>query len=160
MIQVVAFAEEYRWWPPPWFTILLTVSQIIIFVIVEKSIVNQGADNPNCSYFIYSPYRRLEIWRFLTYMFIHVDLEHLLMNTGMLIMVSENKDSIRSVYIFTQKVLIFIIISNHQISKSNLGGITLRNEPWKYKSYASVSLWSGIRHSEPKSIIPFRNSAF
>ena len=86
ILQVVAFAEEYRWWPPPWFTIVITISQIIFHT--TQVFYNKTGD-PCCSIFIYSPFRRLEIWRFLSYMLIHVDTEHLLMNIGMQIMVSK-----------------------------------------------------------------------
>lgn len=80
-LLVVAYAEEYRWWPPPWFTIVTTIVQIIFFVVERK--LHDGYFLPTCSYLIYSPHRRKEIWRFLTYMFVHSDTQHIFFNMSM-----------------------------------------------------------------------------
>lgn len=37
-------------------------------------------DGPAATLFIYNPYRREEAWRFVTYMFVHVGVMHLMMN--------------------------------------------------------------------------------
>ena len=84
-LQVVAYAEEYRWWPPPWFIITITISQIIFFL--AHRIIFNGEFFPHCSYLIYSPFRRKEVWRFFTYMLLHVDVNHLLMNMVLQVMV-------------------------------------------------------------------------
>ena len=41
-----------------------------------------GVVNENivCTYFIYNPHHRSQVWRFLTYMFIHSDSNHISMN--------------------------------------------------------------------------------
>ena len=35
---------------------------------------------PQCSHLTFSPFRRKEVWRFITYMLVHVNLQHLIMN--------------------------------------------------------------------------------
>ena len=35
---------------------------------------------PQCSHFTFSPFRRKEVWRFITYLFVHADIQHLIMN--------------------------------------------------------------------------------
>ena len=84
-LQVVAFAEEYRWWPPPWFILTTTVIQIVMFI--SQRIIFQGNFRPECCYLIYSPFRRQEIWRFLSYLLLHVDVNHLIMNMVLQLMV-------------------------------------------------------------------------
>ena len=64
---------------------------LIISFIVQ--VVNEIQDEthyirPQCSYLIYSPYRRKEIWRFLTYMFLHVNYKHLISNVVLQLLVA------------------------------------------------------------------------
>ena len=84
-MQIVAYAEEYRWWPPPYFILSMTLLQVILFVI-HKSL-NDGEFNPECSNFVFDPSKREECWRFLTYMFAHASYEHLFMNMAFQIVV-------------------------------------------------------------------------
>ena len=42
-----------------------------------------------CSSLIYDPHKREQIWRFVTYMFLHADHWHLLWNTGIQLLVGE-----------------------------------------------------------------------
>ena len=42
---------------------------------------------PVCSVLIYNPTRRHEVWRFLTYQFVHVNMEHIVFNTLMQLVV-------------------------------------------------------------------------
>jgi membrane associated rhomboid family serine protease len=84
-LQVVAYAEEYRWCPPPWFTIVMTILQIGLYVLHTTS--HDGTFEPTCSLLIYSPRRRQEAWRFLTYMFVHADIQHILFNMSMQLLV-------------------------------------------------------------------------
>ena len=76
----VAYAEECQACPPPLFILLITVIEVLIFVV--SNTIYEG--NPHymneCSWLIYNPYRRQEIWRFLTYMFVHGSTMHLIFN--------------------------------------------------------------------------------
>ena len=62
--------------------ILVIVAQIIIYVnqVVHVSLFELEDFDSYCSYLIYSPFRRAEIWRFFSYMFIHCNLQHFLTN--------------------------------------------------------------------------------
>lgn len=84
-VETTAYAEECYYWPPPWFILSLSVVQFIIFFVFDAMQNHQF--NPECSYLVYSPFRKLEVWRFITYCFIHINLKHLLLNMGLQIMV-------------------------------------------------------------------------
>ncbi len=83
-LQVVAYAEEYRWCPPPWFTLFMTFLQSAIYAYEA---ISSDYFDPSCSMLIYSPTRRLEVWRFLTYMFVHADIQHIMFNMTMQLLV-------------------------------------------------------------------------
>ena len=80
--QVIAFAEQYKWWPAPWFTIFTTIAIITYYVVQVLTRIQDDTDylQPQCSHLVFSPSRRKEVWRYLTYMFVHVNHQHLLMN--------------------------------------------------------------------------------
>lgn len=68
------YEDEYSCFPPPVGMILISIFEIIFFVIDEG--IEPGstgyAKGPVAEAFIYDPHRRREAWRFLTYMFVHV----------------------------------------------------------------------------------------
>lgn len=77
--------------PPPMIMITFSVIQIIFFIVdvfllEEHKEGNNGRpigetiDGPAAQVFIYNPYKRNEVWRFLTYMFVHIGVMHLVMN--------------------------------------------------------------------------------
>ena len=61
---------------------------------------------PQCSHLVFSPYRRKEVWRYFTYMFLHVNLQHLLMNiflqwfVGLTLEMTHGTKKLAIVYIF------------------------------------------------------------
>ena len=55
-------------------------SHYISGLVTEKVLASQA---PICSLLIYNPERRHEAWRFLTYQFVHVNMEHIVFNTLM-----------------------------------------------------------------------------
>ena len=55
-------------------------SHYISGLVTEKVLASQA---PICSLLIYNPERRQEAWRFLTYQFVHVNMEHIVFNTLM-----------------------------------------------------------------------------
>ena len=42
--------------------------------------IGENTNGPAATLFIYNPYRRQEAWRFITYMFVHVGVMHIMMN--------------------------------------------------------------------------------
>ena len=59
-------------------------SQLVSNLVTESALAGQA---PICSYLIYNPSRRYEVWRFFTYQFVHVNMEHIVFNTLMQLVV-------------------------------------------------------------------------
>lgn len=80
------FLDHYNCRPPPIFMILISIVEIIVFVIyaVElkdtKTPITATSGVPLYSPFIYKPNRRYEAWRYLTYLLIHQGYMHLVGN--------------------------------------------------------------------------------
>jgi rhomboid-related protein 1/2/3 len=80
------YLEEYSCAPPPFFLILLTCSQIGVFVYHVIILTNQGhsvgPDGPAYTKgpLIFNPEKKKEVWRFLTYMFVHSGYFHISFN--------------------------------------------------------------------------------
>ncbi|KAJ9596582.1 hypothetical protein L9F63_012415 [Diploptera punctata] len=80
-VDVVDFGEyerEYTCWPPAVGMIIISIIEVVTFFVdlINASTVN--ADGPLAKQLIYSPYRRFEAWRYLTYMFVHVGVVNLI----------------------------------------------------------------------------------
>merc|ERR1712018_500343 len=58
----------------------MTVIEVLIFVVSNTIYGGNPHYMNECSWLIYNPYRRQEIWRFLTYMFVHGSTMHLIFN--------------------------------------------------------------------------------
>jgi len=92
-MRVAAYADEYRWWPPPIFIPILTLAQVIIFTYHCIYFTSHGVPitwtgpSPFCSALIYNPAKRFQIWRFFTYSFVHAGLEHILVNIVLQVLV-------------------------------------------------------------------------
>lgn len=80
----IKYLKNYNCIPPPFFMLLLSLSELLVFIyygikIERKSWLTMD-DALLKSPLIFDPYKREEIWRFLTYMFLHADLEHIISN--------------------------------------------------------------------------------
>lgn len=66
------YEEEYSCSPPP--LTMVTISVIEIFLYLYDAIAHGAVavEGPAATLFIYNPYRRYELWRYVTYMFVHV----------------------------------------------------------------------------------------
>nr|XP_022911650.1 rhomboid-related protein 2-like [Onthophagus taurus] len=74
-----AYEERYSCWPPKLCMIIISLV-IIIFYIIDAAKAESNRFGPISWGLIYNPRRRKEVWRFLTYMFVHIGINHLLMN--------------------------------------------------------------------------------
>ncbi|XP_043280594.1 protein rhomboid-like isoform X1 [Venturia canescens] len=83
------YADHYTCCPPPLFIILITLVELAFFTYytVAKGEVNPSGPVPTDSVFIYRPDKRLELWRFAFYMFLHAGWLHLLFNLGVQLVV-------------------------------------------------------------------------
>ncbi|XP_022120723.1 rhomboid-related protein 2 isoform X3 [Pieris rapae] len=73
------YEEEYSCWPPAISMIIISLVEIVLFCYDEAQ-GKTGATGPIAKLFLYNPRKRHEAWRFLTYMLVHVNVVHLLVN--------------------------------------------------------------------------------
>ena len=78
-------------------------SHYISGLVTEKVLASQA---PICSLLIYNPERRQEAWRFLTYQFVHVNMEHIVFNTLMQLVVGLPLEMSQPGYRGTLKVVV------------------------------------------------------
>ncbi|KAG8035493.1 hypothetical protein G9C98_006939 [Cotesia typhae] len=72
------YEEEYSCRPPAIAMIIISIIETILYlydVIVDKTL-----EGPASKLFIYDPHRRYEAWRYLTYMFVHAGVFHIVVN--------------------------------------------------------------------------------
>ncbi|CAG9861791.1 unnamed protein product [Phyllotreta striolata] len=76
------YEEEYSCYPPAVGMIILSLVEVIFFCIDEATEHQSTnyATGPCAVTFIYEPTRRREAWRYLTYMFVHIGVFHLVLN--------------------------------------------------------------------------------
>ncbi|RZC41427.1 rhomboid-related protein 2 [Asbolus verrucosus] len=76
------YEDQYSCYPPAVGMIIISLIEIIFFCVDEaiEADSTKSARGPIGSIFIYDPYKRIEIWRFITYMFVHVGAFHLFVN--------------------------------------------------------------------------------
>ncbi|KAK9874299.1 hypothetical protein WA026_002651 [Henosepilachna vigintioctopunctata] len=78
----LAYEQQYSCYPPPIGLLLMAVITIIPFIIDEYNEPNStlNANGMIAKWLIYDPGRRYEVWRFFTYMFVHIGYYHLVVN--------------------------------------------------------------------------------
>ncbi|RZC38501.1 rhomboid-related protein 2, partial [Asbolus verrucosus] len=80
--DIALYEDEYTCCPPKLGMIIISIIELIFFMIDEFHEENSTkfASGPMAQTFIYDPAKRYEIWRFLTYMFVHIGYLHLTVN--------------------------------------------------------------------------------
>ncbi|XP_012252365.1 rhomboid-related protein 3 isoform X1 [Athalia rosae] len=74
------YEEEYSCSPPAIAMVIISLLEIILFLydaIAHKALSVEG---PAAQLFIYHPNKRQQVWRYVTYMFVHVGVFHLVVN--------------------------------------------------------------------------------
>lgn len=74
------YEDEYTCNPPAVCMLIVSIIEIAFFMWDVASIGYSSVDGPVAKVFIYDPHKRIEIWRFVTYMFVHVGVFHLAVN--------------------------------------------------------------------------------
>ncbi|KAK0183062.1 hypothetical protein PV327_001137 [Microctonus hyperodae] len=74
------YEEEYSCRPPAIAMIIISIIEVIVFLYDVISQTSLSLDGPAATLFIYNPYKRYQAWRYLTYMFVHVGVFHLVVN--------------------------------------------------------------------------------
>ena len=86
------YSSHITFCPPPIFILLVSISQIVLFCIPESSKVSR--DNP----LVYNPCRRYEVWRYITYIYVHNSVSHLVMNVLIQIMIGSLLELVHTIW--------------------------------------------------------------
>ncbi len=75
------YQNQYSCCPPPLFMLGISLAQIIIFAY-NSAVGGIGLNGPVffCSNLIFDPDKRVQVWRYLTYMLVHSGLFHAMFN--------------------------------------------------------------------------------
>lgn len=74
------YEDEYTCCPPPVGMILISIIELLLFVIDLAKGSPYAVTGPVAQVLIYDPSRRYEAWRYITYMFVHIGYLHLAVN--------------------------------------------------------------------------------
>ncbi|XP_022220038.1 protein rhomboid [Drosophila obscura] len=84
-----AYEKQMSICPPPLTMVIFSIIEIIMFLVDiihfqddpnYNDRLGESTSGPAATLFIYNPYKRYESWRFVSYMFVHVGIMHLMMN--------------------------------------------------------------------------------
>lgn len=85
------YLNEYNCNPPPLFILLLSLAELICFIYYSikaehKQWITLSSGLVN-SPLIYDPWKREQVWRFVSYLFLHAGIEHILGNVILQLMI-------------------------------------------------------------------------
>jgi len=76
----VTYESHYTCWPPPMGMVIISIVEVATFLADYIKEDTMMANGPIATTLLFTPNRRFEAWRFITYMFVHVGVTHLLVN--------------------------------------------------------------------------------
>lgn len=76
----VSYENHYTCWPPPLGMVIISIAVVVTFLVDVINANTTMANGPLATKLLFTPYRRFEAWRFITYMFVHVGVMHLVVN--------------------------------------------------------------------------------
>ncbi|GLG99129.1 hypothetical protein R5R35_012168 [Gryllus longicercus] len=74
------YEDEYSCSPPSVCMLVISVIEIVTYMWDVIKDGNHAASGPAATIFIYDPQKRYEVWRYATYMFVHVGVMHITVN--------------------------------------------------------------------------------
>lgn len=76
------YEDEYSCYPPAVGMLIISLIEIMLYCVDEaiNKESTEHATGPIANALIYDPYQRQQVWRFITYMFVHVGVFHLVVN--------------------------------------------------------------------------------
>lgn len=163
------YEDQMKFWPPPLTMIIFSALELTCFIadIVLTEEYKAGIENiqtygqktngPAAQLFMYNPFKRHEVWRFLTYMFVHVGIVHIALNIAIQIMLGTFLEFVhhwwRVALVYTAGVLAgsigTSIVSPHVFLAGASGGVYALITAhiatifinWKQMEYAVVQLF-------------------
>jgi len=143
--QVLLYQPQYSCRPPAVIILMFSLIQVACYIwhstvisgIVSDPLLSNQA--PVCSVLIYNPTKRHEAWRFLTYQFVHVNMEHIVFNTLMQLVVGLPLEMSQPGALGTLKVVIVYLAG---VIFGSVGG-SLPN-PTSYLAGASAGVYALI----------------
>ena len=84
-LRVAAYADHYRWWPPPLFSLLLCL--VLLAVFLHQALLLGTTAYPACSPLALHPAYSHQPWRLVTYGLAHHGLSHLAVNLALVLVV-------------------------------------------------------------------------
>ncbi|KAK6014319.1 EF hand [Ostertagia ostertagi] len=122
------YLQKYKCCPPPVFMLIISIIQVAIYIyytIESGEGVSITGPVPSKSPLIFNPYRKSEVWRYITYMFIHIGIYHVTYN------------------VLTQLLLGVPLELVHQwrVIVVYLAGVLIRLTPGVSRGFSRLSRW-------------------
>jgi len=111
-VRVFAFVEEFSCKPPTFVMVFLTLLELLVFTYTSTYLytsysvpITWTGPVPYCSSLIYNPSRRWEVWRFASYMLVHIGVGHFVFNMIMQVLVGVSLEMEQSGVLGSFKVM-------------------------------------------------------